>query len=170
MLTTVPAVASLLLLVGPAFLPAARTAPEGSIGQQPRRDYATLNACEAMPGDVVARALGGKLAEARPFMDKSFSRCTYFITPSGSDQRLGYVVWLQPAADFDELKKATEERITIVTGLGDAAYAFQDKGDGRFKMNVLKRGDLMFQATANTAESVRKIADAVAAHLWRKAP
>lgn len=68
---------------------------------------------------------------------------------------------------------------------------FQDKGDGRFKINVLKRGDLMFQAsgesltvlleagpavprpadgTAPSAASARKLADAVAAHLWKTAP
>jgi hypothetical protein len=169
MLRTLPAIASLLVLAGPTFLQAALETSEGSTGQQPRRDYATLNVCEAVPGDVVARALGGKLAEVRHFSDKAFSRCTYFIVPSGSDKRLGYVVWMQPATDFEELKKSTAETITVVPGLGDAAYFFQDKGDGRFKINVLKRGDLMFQATANTAESARKIADAVAAHVWRKA-
>ena len=158
------------MLAGPTSLSAALERSEGSSGQQPRRDYATLNVCEAVPGDVVTRALGGKLVQVRPFNDKAFSRCTYFIIPTGSAQQLGYVVWMQPAADFEELKKATEEKITVVTGLGDAAYSFQDKGDGRFKINVVKRGDLMFQATANTAESARKIADAVAAHVWRKTP
>jgi hypothetical protein len=35
---------------------------------------------------------------------------------------------------------------------------------------VLKRDDLMFQATADSTEAVREVADAVVARLWKKAP
>jgi hypothetical protein len=76
---------------------------------------------------------------------------------------------MQPPEDFEELKKSIEEPRTTLTGLGDGAYMFHDKGDGRFKINVLKRGDLMFQATGETAESARKVADAVVAQLWKAA-
>jgi hypothetical protein len=54
-----------------------------------------------------------------------------------------------------------------VSRLGDAAYVFQDD-DRRFKLNVLKRGDLMFQATADTRESARKVADTVLAIVLKK--
>lgn len=159
-----------LVLMTSGFLVLASQAPGRSAGPQQRRDYETFNVCQAMPGETIARAVGGKLAEARPFGDKSFSRCTYFVVLPATGQRLGYVVWMQPPEDFEELKKSIEEPRTTLTGLGDGAYMFHDKGDGRFKINVLKRGDLMFQATGETAESARKVADAVVTHLWKTAP
>ena len=79
----------------------------------------------------------------------------------------GYVVWIQPAEDFEELKKHIEQPIASVSGLGDAAYVFQDD-DRRFKLNVLKRGDFMFQATADTREAARKVADTVLAIVSKK--
>jgi hypothetical protein len=56
-----------------------------------------------------------------------------------------------------------------VAGIGDGAFIFQDKGDGRFKMYVLLRGDQTIEVTAETAESARKVAEAVLAVL-RKTP
>lgn len=44
---------------------------------------------------------------------------------------------------------------------------YQDD-DRRFKLNVLKRGNLMFQATADTQESARKVAVAVLAIVSKK--
>jgi hypothetical protein len=157
--------ASTLVVVVATLLAASDQAPGRSAGA-PRRDYETFNVCQAVPGETIARALGGKLVQTRPFYDKSFSRCTYFVVPPGKDAQLGYVVWVQPPEDFEELKKHMEEPRTALKGLGDGAYMFRDKGDGRFKINVLKRGDLMFQATGESAESARKVADAAAARLW----
>ncbi len=83
---------------------------------------------------------------------------------------MGYVVYLQPAEDFEGLKKYIEDPITPIAGLGDGAYMFHDTGDGRFKIHVLKRGDVMVEANAESAASARKVADAVVAVLWKKAP
>jgi hypothetical protein len=130
------------------------------------RDYTKLNVCEFIPGDAIARAVGAKLTQSRPTFDKNWSRCAYYVT--GADGKPnGYVVWIQSAEDFEELKKYIDKPITPVSGLGDAAYVFQDD-DRRFKINVLKRGDLMFQATADTAESARKVADTVLAIVSKK--
>jgi hypothetical protein len=38
------------------------------------------------------------------------------------------------------------------------------------QLQVLKRDDLMFQATADSAEAAREVAEAVVARLWKKAP
>jgi hypothetical protein len=149
-------------------LSAAGLAVAVAAGAAQPRDYTKLNVCQLVPGETIARAAGAKLVEARPFFDKSFSRCTYIVVPSGSDKQTGYVVWIQPAADFQDLKQYIEEPITPIAGLGDEAYTFRDKGDGRYKINVLKRGDLMIQATGGTAESARKVADAAVAVLWKK--
>lgn len=159
------------LLVLAAALTAASHQPSGHLlTPQAHRDYATLNVCQVVPGEAIAGALGGTFAEARPFADKSFSRCTYFIVPSGGSQRMGYVVYLQPAEDFEGLKKYIDDPIIPIAGLGDGAYMFHDTGDGRFKIHVLKRGDVMVEANADSEASARKIAGAVVAVLWKKAP
>jgi hypothetical protein len=129
-------------------------------------DYTKLNVCELIPGDAIARAVGARLNQSRPTFDKEWSRCTYLVTDA-SGKPNGLVVWIQPAEDFEELKKVNDKPMTAVTGLGDAAYMYQDD-DRRFKLNVLKRGDLMFQATGDTKESARKVADAVLAILSKK--
>lgn len=161
--------AASIFLLAIALLPAPQASGRQP-GAQPRRDYQTFNVCQAVPGDTIARAVGGKLADARPVFDKSVSRCRYTVDLPGAGKQAGYIVWIQPPEDFEDLKKYIEEPRTTLTGLGDGAYLFHDKGDGRFKINVLKRGDLMFQATGESAESARKVADAVAAHLWKTAP
>ena len=158
-----------LLLAGTASV-SANGSPSPNQGAQSKRDHATLDVCQMIPGTVVAQALGATLSSTRPVMDKTFSRCTYLVTPSGGAKPLGYVVWVQPAADFQDLKQHIDSPITPIAGLGDGAYTFQDKGDGRFKINVLKRDDLMIQVTGESAASARKVADAVVAHLGRKAP
>ena len=140
------------------------TAPMMSARQT--RDYTKFNVCEFIPGDAIARAVGAKLTQSRPTFDKNWSRCAYSVT-DGNGKPTGYVVWIQPAEDFEELKKYIERPIAAVSGLGDAAYVFQDD-DRRFKLNVLKRGDLMFQATADTQESARKVAETVLAIVSKK--
>ena len=54
-----------LVLMTSGFLVLASQAPGRSAGPQQRRDYETFNVCQAMPGETIARAVGGKLAEAR---------------------------------------------------------------------------------------------------------
>jgi hypothetical protein len=130
------------------------------------RDYTTFNVCEFIPGDAIARAVGAKLTQSRPTFDKNWSRCAYYMTDTNGKPN-GVVVWIQPHGDFEELKKYIDKPITPVSGLGDGAYVFQDD-DRRFKLNVLKRGDLMFQATADTPESARKVADTVLAIVSKK--
>ena len=146
------------------------TAGRQARGAGTPRDWTTFNVCQLVPGDAVAKAVAAKLNEARPFYDKTFSRCTYLVTLTTTNKPTGYVVWMEPEANFEELKKEAQSPLTPVVGLGDAAYMFQDKGDGRFKLRVLKRGDLMFEATGDSAESARKVADVVVQYLWKKAP
>lgn len=155
------------LLVGEMRIPPVAAASETQAIQKPR-DWTTVNVCQLVPGEAVAQAVSGKLTETRPFQDKVISRCTYLITLAATGKPAGYIVWMQPEANFEELKKYTASPLTPVAGLGDGAYIFQDKGDGRFKLRVLKRGDLMFEATGDSAESARKVADVVAAQLWKK--
>lgn len=159
--------ALLLLTMGVTFV-AWRPATLQSRVPQTTRDWTKLNVCELVPGDAVAQAVGARLNQARPTYDKTFSRCTYLVTLTAANKPAGYIVWMQPEADFEALKQYAESPLTAVTGLGDGAYIFQDKGDGRFKLRVLKRGDLMFEATGDSAEAARKVADVVVQHLWKR--
>lgn len=132
---------------------------------QAPHDYSKYNVCEAVPGDAIARAVGGKIVTTRPTFDKKWSRCLYMVTTPGSEQQRGYTVWLAPPADFEDMKPYIDEPITPLKGLGDGAYIYRDKGDGRFKIYVLMRDQQTISTTGETAESARKVADAVLAVL-----
>jgi len=110
-------IASLLLLAATAVPPASNPTPERSAGPQPGRDYAALNVCKLVPGDAIARAFGGKLAGMRPFSDKSFSRCVYFIVPLGVERAAFYSTaplqdTLAELIDFDYVN-AKHARLTL---------------------------------------------------------
>jgi len=121
---------SIVVLVVTALF--AATNPAGRpAAAQPRRDYAALDVCEAVPGEIIAHAVGGKLTDVRGTTDKSFSRCRYTVAMPGTDKPSGSVVWISPPEDFEDLKKSIEEPRTTVTGLGDGAYIFRDKGRRR---------------------------------------
>jgi hypothetical protein len=152
--------------VGGFLIAAVATIAASVTSARQPRDYTTFNVCELIPGEAIARAVGAKLTQSRPTFDQNWSRCTYLVTDA-SGKPNGYVVWIQPAEDFEELKKYIEKPLTPVSGLGDGAYTFQDD-DRRFKVNVLKRGDLMFQATGDTQESARKVADTVLAIVTKR--
>jgi hypothetical protein len=141
----------------------------GTSWAQAGRDLKIVDVCRVIPGEAVAAAVGGKLAEVRPFTPKAptFTRCTYLVDVPGGAQatRKGYALWFHPPADFEELRKYTEGKVTDIPGLGDGAYGFQDPGDGRFKIRVLKRGDVTIEATADTADAARKVAGVAIAAL-----
>lgn len=119
-------------------------------------------------GEVIAHQLDGCLGKAGPLADKNWSRCTYFVALPGSEAPKAYVLWLQPAEDYEELKAYIEEPIVPIAGLGDAAFGFQDKGDGRYKIYVLKRGDLSCQARGEAEAPARKVAEAAGGLLWER--
>jgi hypothetical protein len=142
--------------------------PSAQVRAQAPADYTKYNVCEVVPGEAIARAIGAKLIATRPTFDKKWSRCRYVVAASRPDEQLGVLVWLSPVADFEEIKPFIAEKITPVAGLGDGAYIFQDKGDGRFKIYVLLRGQQTIQATGDTPELARKIAETAVAALRKK--
>jgi len=155
-----------------AFVGVSLAVSAGTAAAQTPRDLKTMNVCQVVPGDAVAAAVGGKLAETRPFtpQNPTFTRCTYLVDVpvAGRSTRNGYTLWFYPPADFEELRKFTEGTITAVPGLADDAYEFLDPGDGRFKIRVLRRGDLTVEATAGTADAARKIAGVAVAWLAKQ--
>jgi hypothetical protein len=133
------------------------------------RNLSGVNVCQMVPGEAVAKAVGGTLAEARPIVakDSTLPRCVYqVVVPQGAaTARRAYVIWAYPPGDFQSLRRYTEGKVSDVPGLGDGAYAFKDPGDGRFKIRVLKSGDVTIEATADTADAARRVAEAALASL-----
>jgi hypothetical protein len=148
---------------------AAAALASASVQVRPSRDYTQYNVCEVIPADTIRRAVGDvALVSARPTFDKKWSRCAYAFTTGAPNKNQLYTVWLSPAADFEEMKAYIDEKITAVARLGDGAYIYQDRGDGRFKLYVLMRGDQTIQATGDSPDSARKVAEAVLAILRKK--
>ncbi len=133
------------------------------------RSLKGLDVCKLVPGENIAKAVAGQLAEARSVVapDGTAPRCIYQVMSAGGQKpvRAAYVIYLYPPSDFQELRRYTEGKIVDVTGLGDGAYAFHDPGDGRFKIRVLKRDDVTIEASADSAEGARKVANAALASL-----
>jgi hypothetical protein len=153
------------------FAVALAAAATGVSWAQGGRSLQALDVCKVVPGESIAVAVGGKLGEARPFIsaESELTRCTYLVDVPAPEKvaRKAFVIWLYPPADFVELRGTTEGRITDIRGLGDEAYGFQDPGDGRSKVRVLRRGDVTIEATADTQDAARKIAGVALASLAR---
>jgi hypothetical protein len=124
------------------------------------RDPATVDVCNQVPGDDVAKLFGKELKEARPITSKGeFSRCVYILSNPGSkDPAAGFTLWLYTAENYQELLEYTEGIVEKPKDLGDDAVLFVDSGDGRSKLRVLVKGRFSFEATAADAESAKKLA------------
>ena len=116
------------LLVGENRLPHAPPGSETQAIQKPR-DWTTVNVCQIVPGEAVARAVAGTLIETRPFQDKVISRCTYLITLKATGKPAGYIVRMQPETNFEELKKYTD--VTPHSGRGPWRRRVHLSGQGR---------------------------------------
>jgi hypothetical protein len=125
---------------------------------QPLSDPASVDVCRRVPGAEVAKLFGKSLKEARPFASKGeLSRCTYLVTNPGSSETVGYVLWLYPPEEYDELLEYTEGTVENPSGFGDAAVLFKDE-DGRSKLRLVVRGRFCLEATAADPESAKKLA------------
>jgi hypothetical protein len=124
-------------------------------------DPSTVNVCERVPGAEVARTLGKTLKSERSvtFKEDKLSRCVYLLVAKpGADDTLGLVLWLYTAKEYAELNAVTEAPLEKVPGLGDEAVRFQDQGDGRHKLRVLRRGRYSVEATSADAASALALA------------
>lgn len=143
--------------------------PAAPSGQGTVRDLKTIDVCRLIPGTVVAGALEGTLSKATPFNDPQggFARCAYIVGPKegAAGETTGYVVWLYPPSQFEELRQYTEAPLTTVPGLGDAAERFVDPDDGRVKLRVLLRADVALEVTAETAATAQTVAEVAVAAL-----
>jgi hypothetical protein len=140
------------------FLAILLTVPEGLVVTDP----ALINVCERVPGADVATAFGLALRSQKPvvYKDSGISRCVYILGPADKPTAptAGLILWLHTAKEYGELNKVTEAKLEPVPGLGDEAVRFQDAGDGRHKLRVLRKGRFSIEATAADAASAQTLA------------
>lgn len=141
---------------------------KGGAASTTRRDSNSLDACKAVPGDSVASALGGKLAEARSVKggDSLAAKCVYTIVPSGPGNSAHkiYILWLMPAQDFDSMKKLQEGPVKKVDKLGDDAFITFHPETKRHDLMTVKRGKIAIEVTGEDVDSIRKIAQQALSH------
>ena len=125
---------------------------------KPLDTFESVNVCDRVPVAEAAKALGGRAIEARPVNVKGFTaaRCVYGIEINGG--RRAFVIWLNPAKDFDELRAASEPPITVVKGVGDAAYLAVDKDTKRYWLRAVKRNAVTIQVTGDEPGWVNTLA------------
>ena len=130
--------------------------PVASAAQQ--ASYEALNVCQRVPSAAVAAAVSGRPLEERPVNIKGFSaaRCVYFIEIAGI--RHPFVVWVNPVADFDGLREASDPPVADVKGVGDDAFATTDPDTMRVQVTARVRGKVAVQVTGDRLDWAQAVA------------
>jgi hypothetical protein len=152
---TPAAIGSLALLV--AFATGG-AAGQGGKPPAPPASFESVNVCERLPSEAVAGAVGGRALDAKPVNIKGFApaRCVYGIEID--KKRQAFVVWMNPADDFDGLRKAAEPPVTPLSGIGDQAYWTLDKETKRHWLTAVARGKVTIQVSGEKLDSLQSIA------------
>ncbi len=116
-----------------------------------------VNVCQRVSGESVARAVAGRLVDARPVNVKDFAsaRCVYAVEIGGT--RRAFVLWFNPPADYDGLREAAEKPVPVA-GIGDAAHMTFDTDTSRYWLTAVARGKVALQATGERPEWVQALA------------
>jgi hypothetical protein len=138
------------------FGPAAVAARDQTPG--PPASFESVNVCERITGDALAKAVGGRLLDTRPVNIKNFApaRCIYGVEIGGT--RRTFVLWLNPAADYVGLRDAAEGPVKPVQGIGDAAHLTFDGDTKRHTLTALKKGMVTIQVSGDQVDWVETIA------------
>lgn len=120
--------------------------------------FESVNVCERVTGDALAKAVGGRALDARPINLKNveWARCVYGTEIDGA--RRAFVLWFNPASDFEGLRQAAGRSAKPVTGVGDEAYVTFDDETKRHSLTAMKRGVATIQITGEQQDWVRRIA------------
>jgi hypothetical protein len=124
----------------------------------PPASFESVNVCESVAGEALAKTVGGRLLDSRAVNVKNFesARCLYGVEIGGS--RRTFVLWYNPADDFDGLRKVAEPPVQPVGGIGDQAYTTFDKDSKRYTLTAVKRGKVTIQVTGEQVDSIQAIA------------
>ena len=124
----------------------------------PPASFETVNACERVTGEAVAKALAGKLLDARPVNVKGFvaARCVYRVEIGGAPHP--FVLWLNPPTDYDGLRKAASGSVKTIAGIGAAAHLTFDEETKRYTLTAVKPGQVTIQVTGEQVDWLQAIA------------
>jgi len=129
-----------------------------SITGAQQTSFESLDVCERVPSAEIAKALSGRPVDARPVNVKGLTaaRCVYGIEIEGT--RRAFVAWVNPVADYDELRKVSTPPVTDVKGVGDDAFATTDKDTKRVSVTARARGKATVQVTSERMERAQAAA------------
>ncbi len=132
----------------------------GAMAQTPAASasFEKVNVCERITGDMVATTLKGKLLDVRPVNIAGFAsaRCLYGVEMS--EARQTFVLWFNPASDYDGLRKAASGLVKPLTDIGDAAHLTTDADTKRVIVTATRHGKVTIQVTGEREEWVRSLA------------
>jgi hypothetical protein len=123
-------------------------------------DLRKADVCATVSATEVAHIAGGSPSDTRRFNapDGKLARCLYLVSPPGGKERIGWVVELLPAADFDAMRPYIEQPVRELAGVGDGAYVYKDPDSGRFRLYAHRRGGPSVSVTGPDDAVVRRIA------------
>jgi hypothetical protein len=141
----------------PSILITVLIAAATTISGRQTTNFASLNVCERVPIADVAAAVAGRALESRPVDAKGMpaARCVYGIEIEGARRAL--VIWMSPAADFDDFRKSASGAVDV-RDVGDAAFQTTDADTKRVQLTTLRRGKVTVQVTADRAAWAEAVA------------
>lgn len=117
--------------------------------------------CYKVPAAVVGVTLGGRVTNTvnSGWVDKGEARCRYYLRVPGADTASRvYILYIQPAADYEGLKESAPEPTRDVPDLGEAAYVYVDPETKRFWVTAVERTLISVTVSGPDLPSARKLA------------
>jgi hypothetical protein len=147
-------IVALVLFGWPAISAVAQKRPAPAVAAT----FENVNVCERVTGEMVATTVKGTLLDARPvnISGLASARCVYGIDMG--DRRQTFVLWFNPAGDYDGLRKAASGLVKPLTDIGDAAHLTVDSDTKRVIVTAIRRGKVTIQVTGEREEWVRSLA------------
>jgi hypothetical protein len=147
---------SVAVALGAPTVLLASTSQQRSAG--PPATFESFNVCESVTGEALAKIVGGRPIDARPVNIKGFAhaRCVYGVEIGGT--RRAFVLWFNPANDFEGLRKAADPPVKPMTGIGDDAYLTFDKDSKRYWLTAVKRGKTTIQVSGEQVDWIQAVA------------
>lgn len=117
--------------------------------------------CNKVPAAVVAATLGGRVTNTinSGWVGVGEARCRYYLRSAGTDttSRI-YILYIQPAADYDGLKESATAPTRDVPDLGEAAYGYVDPDTKRFWLTAVVRSRISVTVSGPDLASARTLA------------
>ena len=115
---------------------------------------AAADICRLIPGDKVARAIEGKLLEAKSFE----KRCLYIVGfKEATLPEQAFIIYSHDAGEYESLKNAMEGEQKPLSGLGDKAVIGFDAESTRYWLLIGKNGHFTLQVSGADEGMVRKV-------------